>query len=77
MDKHTSKILANYVYDIVDDLRIERIESGTKIMCNAISLKKITGNEDINKKFNLTVRRKNRWWYSIYFADKVNRYQNF
>lgn len=48
------------------------LKVGTKIECRDFILEKIKNEPFIQDNFKLNVKRLNRWWYSVYFAEICN-----
>lgn len=46
-----------------------RVENGLKILCKKETLDNLMSNKEITEKFQLNVRRKNRWHWSVYFKE--------
>ena len=46
-----------------------RLESGMKILCRKETLDNLMSNNEVRQRFQLNVRRKNRWYWSVYFKE--------
>lgn len=46
-----------------------RVENGLKILCKKETLDNLMSNKEIIGKFQLNIRRKNRWYWSVYFKE--------
>jgi len=51
-------------------VRAHPITHLTQIRCREELLNEIKSNDNINAKFNLGIKRINRWWWSVAFIDK-------
>lgn len=66
-----TSLLDVFQIDTSDDKRITVIAChGCKIRCRGYDLDSIIKNKAITDTYTLSVKRLNRWWYSIYFYDK-------
>lgn len=46
------------------------LEVGLKIECREEVLNKLKCERYIQDNFQLNIKRLNRWWYSVYFAER-------
>ncbi len=53
-----------------DIIRAVELKVGLKIRCRDYMLAKIKNETYIQENFKLNIKRLNRWWYSVYFAEK-------
>lgn len=53
-----------------DTIRAIELKVGLKIECREDELNKIKNEPYIQENFKLNIKRLNRWWYSVYFAEK-------
>lgn len=51
-------------------VRAHPITHLTQLRCREDLLHEIKSNKIINEKFNLGIKRLNRWWWSVAFIDK-------
>lgn len=51
-------------------VRVHPITHLTQIRCREELLNVIKSNESINAKYDLGIKRINRWWWSVAFIDK-------
>ena len=51
--------------------RLIKIIDGLKVVMREDALKEAQNNVQLLENFNLKIKRLNRWWYSIYFEEKI------
>lgn len=49
---------------------ITPIQDGLKINIRDYHYKELCENEDLQSKFQMNIKRLNRWWYSVYFKER-------
>jgi hypothetical protein len=59
-------------YDAENKNRVIEIKAGDVIEVRDTIYEKIINNKTITDKYDLNVKRRNRWWYSVYFGEKKN-----
>ena len=78
IDKNTNKIffkadtipIDNFVIYEDKKARVIKLDIGTKVEVRESTYKQIIGDKIITDKYNLEIKRLNRWWYSVCFGEK-------
>ena len=47
------------------------LKNGVKVEVRDFILKEMQSNEYITSRFQLNIKRINRWWYSVYFKELI------
>lgn len=53
-----------------DNIKLAELRVGLKISCREGTLNRLKNEPYIQENFKLNIKRLNRWWYSVYFAEK-------
>jgi len=65
--KDEEKWTAKTLNDGKDIYPVVKIEHGLKILCKEDLMNNLLSNNELKKEFQLNIKRKNRWYWSIYF----------
>lgn len=58
-------------------VRMHPIEHLTKIRCREVTVKDLQSSTAITDKYDLNIKRLNRWWYLVVFVDKTHLKEGF